>query len=209
MVEEKKMKLTGKFWWQWLWIWHLYKYCNNSQGLRLGDLQEVFIHNNNPQFPSTQYFVTNFENYQSWILGSIQKYTLMLEVPTMGRKPDMPFTFPGSFVLQVCRIYQTPSKTSQWVHSCLYFYHYSVTITSWDSQMLHVFPSHHSTPPHSSGMLCAQHSRPLLTCSSEFFHSPIPVSKLPLWVQVDLRQLLQDLVPIITTTKVDTMKRKS
>lgn len=100
----KKMKLTGKFWWQWLWIWHLYKYCNNSQGLRLRDLQVVFIHNNNSQFPSMPYIVTNFENSQSWILGSIQKYTLILEVPTMGRKPNMPFTFPGSFALQACRM---------------------------------------------------------------------------------------------------------
>lgn len=128
----KKMKLTGKFWWRWLWIWHLYKYCGNSRGLRLWSLQAVFIHNNDPQFSSMQYMVTmvtNFENYQSWILGPSQRYSFMLEVPTMGRN----LTCHSLFLVHLhCKcagcicVYQNPSETSQWVTSCLYFYHYSV-----------------------------------------------------------------------------------
>lgn len=37
------------------------------------------------QFPSMQYIVTNFENYQYWIPGPSQRYSFMLEVPTMGK----------------------------------------------------------------------------------------------------------------------------
>lgn len=186
------MKLTGKFWWQWLWIWHLYKYCGNSQGLRLWDLQAVFIHNNDPHFPSMQYMVTHFENYQSWILGPSQILAYLWRCPLWKEKWHA-FAFPGSFALQVCRMYPCLSESiGDLTMSALLSVFLSLLsqITSWVSQMSHIFPNHHSTSPHSSGMLCAQHSRTLLACSSEFFYSPIPVSKLPPWVHVDLMQQL-------------------
>lgn len=169
------MKLTGKFWWQWLWIWHLYKYCGNSQGLRLWDLQAVFIHNNNPRFPSTQYMVTNFENYQSRILDQYRDTRLGWKCPLQGE------TWHAiCFSWFICiasvqdvsvsvRIHRRPHNESAPVYL-------SIILQSKHFMSLSDVPRlscRHSTRPHSSGMLCAQHSRPWLTCSSESFHSPI------------------------------------